>query len=188
MGGPASKQLTSGTVSPGQTVDISVDLKSPSSAGEYRGNWQIRSDKGIVFGVGAGDVAFYLEIKVGTPTATPPPVLSLGKFDVPQTWTVDLDTGTVGSGDDFNFQAVSGVEKYITPTGATFRLMAGVPELADCLSASLSSNKYNFFSLTVGTHFCYKTNQGNYGRLEIEGITESGGVHTIKFDHRTWDT
>jgi hypothetical protein len=115
-------------------------------------------------------------------------VLSTGKFDVPQTWTVDLDDGTVGGGDDFKFEAVSALEKYITPTGADMRIMGGVPSLADCMGASLSSAKIDFFSLSVGDYFCYETNDGNYGRLEIEDITESAGVHTIRFDHRTWDT
>ena len=190
MNGPASKQLTGGTVAADQTVDISVDLKAPNSEGEYRGDWLIRSDTGVVFGVGTGgNVAFYLEIEVGNPTATPYPVLSSGKFDVPQTWTVDLDTGTVGSGDDFQFVAQSAVVKYISPSGsARFRIMGGVPSLADCMAASLSGNDIDFFSLSVGDYFCYETNSGNYGRLEIEDITLSAGSHTIKFDHKTWDT
>lgn len=189
MGGPASKQLTAGTVSPGQTVDISVDLKAPNSNGEYRGDWLIRSDTGIVFGVGtSADVAFYVEIKVGTPSPTPPPTLSSGKFDVPQTWTVNLDNGTVGGGDDFKFEAISALVKYIDPTGATMKLMGSVPSLDDCMTTTLSGNNIDFFGLSVGNFFCYKTNAGNYGRLEIEDITFSGGVHTIRFDHKTWDT
>jgi hypothetical protein len=66
MSGPASKALT-GTVAPGQTVDISVDLKAPSSSGSYRGYWLLRSDTGILFGVGSsGDVAFWVDIQVGS--------------------------------------------------------------------------------------------------------------------------
>jgi hypothetical protein len=66
MNGPATKALT-GTVAPGQTVDISVDLKAPGSSGSYRGYWKLRSDAGILFGVGsAGDVAFWVDIKVGS--------------------------------------------------------------------------------------------------------------------------
>jgi len=45
MSGPASKALT-GTVAPNQTIDISVDLKAPGSAGSYRGYWLLRSDAG----------------------------------------------------------------------------------------------------------------------------------------------
>ena len=63
MGGPASKSLV-GSVAPNQTVDISVDLTAPNESGTFKGNWKLRSDSSVLFGVGgAGDVAFYVEIK-----------------------------------------------------------------------------------------------------------------------------
>jgi len=63
MDGPASKQLV-GNVGPNQTVDISVDLTAPNEGGQFKGNWKLRSDSGVHFGVGSsGDVAFYVEIK-----------------------------------------------------------------------------------------------------------------------------
>ena len=39
-----------GTVKPGQTVDISVDMTAPNNAGKYKGNWQMRSPQGAGFG------------------------------------------------------------------------------------------------------------------------------------------
>ncbi|HUS83943.1 MAG TPA: NBR1-Ig-like domain-containing protein [Anaerolineales bacterium] len=63
LGGPASKQLV-GTIAPNQTVDISVDLIAPTEVGTFRGNWRLRSDAGVHFGIGNfGDVAFYVEIE-----------------------------------------------------------------------------------------------------------------------------
>ena len=71
MGGPASKQLTAGTVAPGQTVDVSVDLTAPNTPGTYKGYWKLRNPSGVVFGVGSsGDVSFYVEIDVVQPTVT----------------------------------------------------------------------------------------------------------------------
>ncbi len=190
MGGPASKQLTSGSVAPGQTVDVSVDLTAPNSNGDYRGDWLIRSDKGIVFGVGSGgDVAFYLEIKVGDPTATSVPVLITKKVDLQQTYFLDLDTGNVTStGADIFFHAVSAVEKYFeSRNGAEFKKMSGVPSLSDCQAASLSTVQIPLADLSAGDLFCYETNQGNIGRLEIEEIT-GGSPQFLKIDLRTWDT
>ena len=191
MNGPASKQLTGGTVAAGQTVDISVDLKAPNSEGEYRGNWLIRSDTGIVFGVGtSGDVAFYLEIKVGEPTATPYPILAHdGDLDIDQTYFVDLDTGSVGASGDLWFQAVSPVEKYLAPIGgARFKRMGGsLPSFGDCEGASLSTAKIPLGDVSVGDFLCYETNQGNLGVLEIEGITP-GSPQTLQIDFKTWDT
>ena len=189
MSGPASKQLTSGTVSPGQTVDISVDLTAPNSEGEYRGNWLIRSDSGIVFGVGSsGNVAFYVEIEVGEP---PPTVLaSNGDLALDQTYSVDLDTGTIGGGGtDLWFHAVNALEKYFeSQNGAKFKNMGpGVPSFEDCEDASLGSVKILIGDISVGDHFCYTTNQGNLGRMEIEAITP-GISQTIRIDFKTWDT
>jgi len=65
MDGPASQQLTSGTVAPGQSVDISVDLTAPATPGTYRGYWKLRNPSGQVFGIGAsGTGAFIVEIEV----------------------------------------------------------------------------------------------------------------------------
>ena len=47
MGGPASKQLTSGIVNPGDSVDIIVDLTAPGTAGSYRGYWRMRDGGGV---------------------------------------------------------------------------------------------------------------------------------------------
>lgn len=65
MGGPASVQLTSGVVNTGETVDVSVNLTAPSSAGTYRGNWKLRNSSGVVFGTGAsGTGSIFVEIDV----------------------------------------------------------------------------------------------------------------------------
>ena len=63
MGGPASFQLTNGTVSPGQTIDVSVNLKAPGSIGIYKGNWKLREPGGVVFGLSTGP--FFVQIKAG---------------------------------------------------------------------------------------------------------------------------
>jgi hypothetical protein len=58
MGGPATQALT-GNVNPGQTMDISVNLKAPGSPGDYRGDWKLRNAAGVTF------ASFYVEITVG---------------------------------------------------------------------------------------------------------------------------
>ncbi len=80
MDAPAAVNLSS-SVAPGQTVDISVAMKAPGSAGKYRGNWKLRNAAGARFGLGASNAAFFVDIEVvelptRTPTATqtsPPP-------------------------------------------------------------------------------------------------------------------
>ena len=69
MNGPGAQSLTSGTVAPGSTVDVSVNLVAPASAGTYRGNWKIREPGGTTFGLSTG--AFWVEIKAENPSARP---------------------------------------------------------------------------------------------------------------------
>jgi hypothetical protein len=60
MSAPASKQLTPGSVAPGETVDVSVNLVAPNPTGEYKGNWKLRNASNVIFG------SIYVQIVVGT--------------------------------------------------------------------------------------------------------------------------
>lgn len=65
MGAPSAVQITSGTVNPGQTVEVSVDLTAPGSAGTYRGNWQLRDPSDVIFGIeNSSSGYFWVEIEV----------------------------------------------------------------------------------------------------------------------------
>ena len=73
MGGPASQQLTTQTVAPGQEIDVAVSLKAPSATGSYQGFWKLRNNAGVIFGLGQdGGSAFWVKVKVINP-ATPTP-------------------------------------------------------------------------------------------------------------------
>jgi hypothetical protein len=70
MGGPASVPVPN-EVGPGQTVNISVDLKAPADSGEYTGYWRMMNANGKLF-----DSSVYVKISVsgsGTPTVTGTP-------------------------------------------------------------------------------------------------------------------
>lgn len=58
---------------PGQSMDISVDLIAPTTAGTYQGNWKLRNASGTWFGIGPGGSSpFWVRIKVvGNGTVTP---------------------------------------------------------------------------------------------------------------------
>jgi hypothetical protein len=58
MSGPAEVPLT-GNVSPGDTVDVSVDLVAPDSGGTYQGFWKMRNAAGEFF-----DYAVFVQIDV----------------------------------------------------------------------------------------------------------------------------
>jgi hypothetical protein len=59
-----------GTVYPGQTVDLAVNLDSPTKSGSYTGYWKLRNSSGALYGVGAGDASLYADVRVaGYPVA-----------------------------------------------------------------------------------------------------------------------
>jgi hypothetical protein len=47
-----SQTLTAGTVAPGQSVDVSVNLTAPAAPGTYTGYWRFRDPNGVYFGIG----------------------------------------------------------------------------------------------------------------------------------------
>jgi hypothetical protein len=52
-------------VRPGETIDLSIDLKSPASPGKYKGEWMLRNTNGKIFGLGEkADKSFWVIIQV----------------------------------------------------------------------------------------------------------------------------
>jgi len=94
MDGPATQALT-GNVNPGQTVDISVNLKAPDTAGSYRGYWKLRNGAGVLF------ATVYVDIKVG---GGPFAVTSVNTSVNPASYTGPC-TDAGGKRIDFTFSA-----------------------------------------------------------------------------------
>jgi hypothetical protein len=62
-----SQSLTSGSISPGQSVDVSVNLTAPTTSGTYTGYWRFRDPNGTYFGIG-GSSSWIVKIKVVSAT------------------------------------------------------------------------------------------------------------------------
>ena len=76
MGAAASAAFPQ-NVPVGQTVDISINMTAPSTAGSYRGFWMFKNASGALFGIGPqGNKPWWVDIKVSgtgvTPGATTP--------------------------------------------------------------------------------------------------------------------
>lgn len=67
MSGPTPVNLSS-SVAPGQSIDLSVPLKSPNSPGAYRGYWILRNGSGTIVPIvdGYQGQSFYVQISVVT--------------------------------------------------------------------------------------------------------------------------
>jgi len=74
MSAPSAVQITTGTINPGQIVQVSVNLTAPGTEGTYRGNWKLRDPSDVIFGIeNSSSGSFWVEIVVALPTATPTP-------------------------------------------------------------------------------------------------------------------
>jgi len=71
MGAPSVVNMPT-SVAPGATVDITVNMTAPSTAGHYRGYWMLRNATSALFGVGPyGTWSFFIDIVVsGSVSAT----------------------------------------------------------------------------------------------------------------------
>jgi hypothetical protein len=104
MSGPATQALT-GNVNPGQTMDISVNLKAPGSSGEYTGYWKLRNAAGVMF------ATFYVDIKVSgggpfavtsvnttvNPSSYSGPCTDPGGYRIDFTFSADITTNAAGT-------------------------------------------------------------------------------------------
>ncbi|MGD2158454.1 MAG: NBR1-Ig-like domain-containing protein [Anaerolineales bacterium] len=53
------------TVKPGESVDLSVEMRASQAAGRYRGNWMLRNEDGKLFGIGdRAEKSFWVDISV----------------------------------------------------------------------------------------------------------------------------
>jgi hypothetical protein len=59
------------SVAPGATIDLTVNLTAPTTAGHYRGYWQLRNAANVLFGIGTkANSSFWVEINVSQATST----------------------------------------------------------------------------------------------------------------------
>ena len=70
MGGQSNLPLPA-EVTPGQTIDLTMNFVAPLIEGDYRGNWFIRNERGELFGTTAtANRPFWVDIKVKAPPVT----------------------------------------------------------------------------------------------------------------------
>ena len=190
MGAPASFPL-GGTVAPGATIDISVNLTAPASAGNYQGNFKLRSHDNIVFGINAdAQGPFWVKIVVANPTATaenptlpppPRPIYSSGNLDVASSFYGNLDNGS----DDFMHHGIApGDHELTSENGAIFLNMGfTAPTYDQCSTAALTANPIKLENALINQHLCYKTDQGRFGYFKITAYDES----SLSVNYLTWE-
>ena len=188
-------------VSPGQFLDITVDMTAPKKPGIHQSNWKLRDAAGTLFGIGPnGDAPFWVRIEVediATATVTPEPTLTFtptpaavaqGSLQLVVGTPVDLDTGieNTGTGDDLELQEKDGsaLTLALLNHAAMVEMSGQTPLLADCQNADLKTQAVPAASLTEGATFCYRTNQELPGYFRIKKLTLDD--KKLSVDFLTW--
>lgn len=160
MGGPASQAL-SGTVAPGDNVDISVDLTAPATDGTYRGNWKLRNADGVIFGLPG---PFYVEIDV---------VGAGGAGNTTTTITADQDGSVRSNGDLNDFPNTGDTGGNLGSQAFVSFDLSGIPDTATIIQVTTDFRQYDTLDDPFGDLGCLRGYPGNYFPLGA-GDYESG--------------
>lgn len=190
------------TITYGQSVDLSVDMKAPESQGTYQSNWKLRDPSGALFGIGPNfDSAFWVRIVVegeplttGTPTATTtitPTATSTAGVQVSGSATLelgnlyDLDNNQINSGGEDLVYQESDENHVLVPIDNTGMVVFGPnqPGLNDCQNANLGSDPITVDNLS-GSYICYRTNMALPGWALINSLDLETGF--LNLDIFTW--
>lgn len=200
MQGPASEALP-GTVNPGHSVDLSVDLTAPNRTGSYQGYWKLRSSSGVLFGIGSqAQDAFWVKINVAGPTYTAYDFVANfcaaswqnNKNDLPcpgqegdgQGYVVELDHPILENGGRSDDPGLLTVPKnssngYITGTYPAIRIKDGdrFQSLINC--------QYKAYGCNVFFRLDYQIGNGSFKTLGTWNEAYEGKYFTVDLDLST---
>jgi hypothetical protein len=165
MSGPAEVALPS-NVAPGQSIDVSVTLKSPAADGSYQGFWKLRNASGIHFGLGnTAAQAFWVKITVGTVVIAPTTVTGscsivetipaygahyAANADFDSRWKVKNTSGSTWSAASVDFKYLGGKDFY--KNAASYDLAADVASggSVDLIVDSTAPSAAGTYTMTWG--------------------------------------
>jgi hypothetical protein len=189
-------------VSPGESVDLSIDMLAPSRGGVFQSNWKLRNPQGDLFGIGPGGGApFWVRIEVVVlETTTPSPtatlavtasptaaVLNSGSVTLLAPQAVDLESAMTDTmdEDDLSLSVLSGILQLDPVNGAEMVLFgAALPLYGDCLAAETASEGIALGGSLEGSFLCVRTNLGLTAYVKLAQIDLAG--NTIYLEFLTW--
>jgi len=161
MGATTAVRLP-GNVAPGQSVDVSVTLTAPASAGYHISYWMLRNPSGALFGTGSkANEAFYVEIKT----------------------KVDLPHGTVTGSLCYPSEFNPPMTLYFEKAGTTEKIQFSIPENQNYYSVLLPNGTYYAYAWAPGYNL-----EGAYvdSSQLMKTFVVSGGQTTTNINLCDW--
>jgi hypothetical protein len=167
MSGPANQAFTA-SIAPNSTVDISIAMKAPSTAGKYTGYWVLRNASGQNFG------SFYVEIDVVTGGTSGGTGGDAAVFPAAHVGQVNA-SGTVGTAPNAGADGGTGIAAFVS-----FDISA-IPD-----SATIEEVEVNFSGFdTQGNPFasmgCLNAYAGGFFPLDSGDYAASGSGPDISW-------
>ncbi len=181
MGAPSAVNLPT-SVAPGNTVDVTVNMTAPSSSGHYRGNWMLRNDSNVLFGVGpSGTWVFFVDINVSSGSSVVGYDFAANACSA--TWTSGAGVlpcpGTDGNSSGFILQE-SAPKLENGSTGP-----AGFLTAPQNVTDGYIQGVYPAYTVQSGDHFmsiinCDYGSTGCYVTFQLQYQIGSGPINTLK--------
>lgn len=146
MGGASPTAI--GTVSPGQEVDISVNLTAPLANGSYRGYWRIRNTSGVLLPL-LGDASgrFFVDIRVAVASSG----FDLFTRAADASWVGSAGVVTFGGPDtDVNGFAMNRSGTRVEDGSSPNKMLEVHPQMVN--NGSMSG-LYPAYTIVAGEHF-----------------------------------
>ncbi len=155
MGGPAAQQLTTGTVAPGQDIDVSVSLKAPETPKTYTGFWRLRNGAGVIFGLGEdASKTFFVKVDVVqaiTPTPSAEVVFDFLVEAPDAEWRNATDVLPFGDPDNDNPGVAAYAKNVTLENGKTYsKVLATYPER---VTDGIITGLFPSYKIHDGDHF-----------------------------------
>jgi len=193
------EQALDAIVTPGNSIEISIDMVAPVRPGKYQSNWKLRASDGTLFGLGPqGDAPFWVLIEVvenqptlveSTKTPTPEVIvlvsaeIILGIND-----ELDLDRGEIVNGEASDLILVQNAENgfQLNPINGSKISIFGSnePDRDECRSSQFFTDSIGLIQSNEVAYVCYFTNQELPGYASLDLSTMNEDVLNIKFT--TW--
>lgn len=189
MNGPTSQRLP-GSVAPGQTIDISVNLKAPGEPGQFTGYWKLRNAANAVFGLGPQNSAFYVEIKVTAASPSASGYDFAGNYCLAQ-WTGGSTNLACNGKDGASEGFVLFKNRPILENGYVDdepALITNPPRVND----GVIRGKYPVYTVQSGDHFkaivgCEHNARNCNVKFQLDYQIDNGSIQTLATWHEAYE-